>query len=211
MINFSIFNIPVRVLPWFWVTLVLIGSRGHMDSRQDILEILLFLIAGFLSILIHELGHGLTARHFGNQVHIVLQAFGGYAAYTGPPMTRPRSFAITAAGPAVQIVFGLLIFLIMWLLPQQSRSAEYFMFILGAISVFWAVINLVPILPLDGGRLVEALLGPARIKTTLWVSVISAAVVCLLSFTIFWQPFVGIFVAFFGYQSFKAIQERSLP
>jgi len=209
MINFSIFNIPVQVFPWFWVTLVFVGGGLHADSRQAFLELLLFLIAGFISILIHELGHALTARAFGNRVHIVLQAFGGYAAYIGPPMTRPRSFMITAAGPAVQIVFGLAVFVAMMLLPETNHNAEYFLVTLAGISIFWAVINLLPILPLDGGRLVESILGPQRLKTTLWISVFAAGIVAFIALVKFHEPFAGIFAAFFGYQSYKALREMS--
>ncbi len=209
MISFSVFNIPVRVLPWFWVTMVLIGGGLYADSRQAILELLLFVIAGFISILIHELGHALTARRFGNQVHIVLQAFGGYAAYSGAPQTRPRSIMITAAGPAIQIVLGVAALVLAKNLPALNHNSSYFLFVLGAISLIWAILNLLPVLPLDGGRLVESALGPARRKLTLWISGLTGAGVALLAFLQFGQPFVAIFMGMFAYQSFKALREPS--
>lgn len=208
MINFSIFKIPVQVQVWFWVTLAFIGGAFKADSRQAFMELLLFMIAGFISILVHEFGHALTARSFGNRVHIVLQAFGGYASYSGPPMSRKRSFIITFAGPAVQIILGMGVFLLIMLLPKLNSNGETFLFYLAAISMVWAIFNLLPILPLDGGRLVESLLGPNRIKTTLWISVITAASVALVA-ALFKDYFVAIFVALFGFQSYKALQEQS--
>ncbi len=98
MFRFMIFNIPVTVQPWFWLTLAFISGRLFADSTQDIIFLLLFLVAGFISILVHELGHTLTAKHFAQRVEIVLQAFGGYAAYSGTRLSRKQSFMITAAG-----------------------------------------------------------------------------------------------------------------
>ncbi len=209
MISFSVFNIPVRVLPWFWVTLVLIGGGLYADSRQAILELLLFVIAGFVSILVHELGHALAAKRFGNQVHIVLQAFGGYAAYSGAPQTRPRSLMITAAGPAIQIVLGIGALVLAKTLPSLNQNSFYFLYMLGAISLIWAILNLLPVLPLDGGRLVESALGPARRNLALWISCLTGAGVAVLSFFYFGQWFVAIFMGMFAYQSFKALREPS--
>lgn len=184
------------------------------------MRLLLFLIAGFISILVHELGHALTAKHFGKRVEIVLQAFGGYAAYSGgAPLSRKRAFMVTAAGPGIQILLGIVAFL--FVLPQVFQDGfnlgryyslphgVYFWMVLGMISIVWAVLNLLPILPLDGGRLVESLLGPARQKATLLVSFVSATIICILCFTLFFQPILGVFVGMFAYQSFRALQQPS--
>ncbi len=209
MIRFMIFNIPVRIEPWFWLTLAFISGQLFADSMQDILFLLLFLVAGFISILVHELGHGLTAKHFGKRVEIVLQAFGGYAAYSGAgPLSRTQSFLITAAGPGIQIVLGLLALVIVWMAPGMNVNTQYFIEVLAGISLIWAVLNLLPILPMDGGRLVETVLGPERRKTTLLISCISGASVCILALTMR-QPILAIFVGMFAFQSFKALQEPS--
>lgn len=224
MITFSLFNIPIRVLPWFWLTMALLSGQLFINSKEDLLLLLLFLIAGFISILVHELGHALTAKHFGKRVEIVLQAFGGYAAYSGgAPLSRPKTFLITAAGPAVQIILGIAVLVLLSLQASekgislvelmgkwgQSSPAVYFWVTLAWISFIWAILNLLPILPLDGGRLVESALGPGRRKVTLIISMVTGAVVCILSFTKFHQPFLGVFVGMFAYQSFKALQQPS--
>lgn len=210
MINFSIFNIPVRVQPWFWITLALIGGALGADSKQALFNILLFLIAGFISILVHELGHALTAKHFGKRVEIVLQAFGGYAAYSGgAPLSRPKTFMITAAGPAIQIVLGLAVLAFARSFDAMSPQALYFMRILYFISFFWAILNLLPVLPLDGGRLMETLLGPHRIRLTLQISIAAAIAVALLALTFTGSILLPIFMAFMGYESYKALKQMS--
>ena len=72
MFSFRIFNIPVRVEPWFWVTLALIGGALRANTKEALIAVLFFLLAGFISILVHELGHALTARFFRHRVEIVL-------------------------------------------------------------------------------------------------------------------------------------------
>ena len=209
MIRFNIFNIPVTVQPWFWLTLAFLSGNLFVDNSQDILYLLLFLVAGFISILVHELGHALTARHFGKRVEIVLQAFGGYAAYSGPGhLSRKQSFLITAAGPAIQIVLGLAAWAIVRNGPAMNQNMHYFVVVLAAISLIWAVFNLLPILPMDGGRLLETTLGPRNMKTTLLVSCVTGALVCIAGFAMK-QPFVGVFVGMLAYQSFKQLKEPS--
>lgn len=211
MISFSLFNIPVRVLPWFWITLALIGGVLGADTKQALFEILLFLIAGFISILVHELGHALTAKHFGKQVEIVLQAFGGYAAYSGgAPLSRPKTFLITAAGPAIQIALGFVVLLFANQFDELSPQATYFIRILYVISFFWAILNLIPVLPLDGGRIMETLLGPQRIRLTLMISMGVAVAIGVLSLVFLpGSILLPIFMGLMAYESYKALKETS--
>jgi len=211
MISFSLFNIPVRVQPWFWITLALVSGRLFFDSKEDLLLLLLFLIAGFISILVHELGHALTAKHFGKQVEIVLQAFGGYAAYSGgAPLSRTKSFLITAAGPAIQIVLGLVVLLFARQFDEMSPQAMGFLRVLYGISFFWAIFNLVPVLPMDGGRIMETLLGPQRIRLTLQISMAVAIGIGLLSFMLFpGSILIPIFMGMMAYESYKALKQIS--
>lgn len=208
MVRFSIFNIPVRVHPFFWVTLAIIGGALGANSPQDILRVAFFLLAGFVSIMVHELGHALTARKFGAHSEIVLEAFGGYAAYSGVRLTRPQSFLITAAGPAVQILLGLAVLLLLRQVPGLSHNAEHFLRILVWISVVWAVLNLLPVLPLDGGQLLSVVLGPQRMRTTLWISLIVAVTIGLLLFSLTGSILFPIFMAMFAWQAWQALRQQ---
>jgi len=210
MLQFNIFGIPVTVQPFFWITLAILGAGGFRggDTRMALLYMALFVIAGFISILVHELGHALTARKFGARCHIVLEAFGGYAAYAGVQMSRLQSFLITAAGPLFQIIFGCLVYVIAMQLPPVQPAADYFIDRLILISWIWAAFNLLPILPLDGGRLLEATLGPQRLKITLWVTIITAVSVGLLAFTTTRSIIAPIFLGMFAWQAWKALQEN---
>jgi len=209
MIRFSLFGIPITVQPFFWLTLVILGGANGADTRAQILGIGLFVIAGFISILVHELGHALTARRFGAQTHIALIAFGGYAAYSGVQMTRRQSFLITAAGPAIQIALGFAVLLLARALPNLSLYGDHFLGTLIWISFAWAILNLLPVLPLDGGRMLESILGPKRIKITLWVTIITAIIAGLAIHEKTGSWVFPIFLGMFAWQAFQQLKEEN--
>ena len=207
MLRFTIFGIPVEVQPFFWITLVIIGGVDGSDA-EGMFRILLFVLAGFISILTHELGHALTARKFGAHSEITLQAFGGYAAYSGVRMTRLQSFLTTAAGPGIQILLGLGVwFLIPYTLPGITYNAWYFLKKLMGISLVWAVLNLLPILPLDGGQMLNAVLGPQRIRITLWVTIIVSVLTGVIWFEMRHDLLFSLFLSIFAWKAWQALQQ----
>lgn len=207
MIRFTLFGIPVVVQPFFWISLLILGGTTGADTSTEVFQILLFVLAGFVSILIHELGHALTAKAYGANTAITLEAFGGYAAYSGVLMSRMKSFLITAAGPAIQITLGIGVLLLLRFLPQMSENGEYFLHTLMIISFFWAILNLLPVLPLDGGQMLNAILGPARIKITLWVTIIVAVGIGITMFVKLQSFIFPIFLGMFAWQAFQALKE----
>lgn len=209
MLRFSLFGIPVQVQPWFWLTMVLIGGGSMANDRESLLRLVLFMLAGFISILVHELGHALTGQAFGARSAITLQAFGGYAEFRGAAFTRPRHFLVTAAGPGVQVLLGLAVMLLIPDVFNLTSRAGYFWGQLAGISLFWAALNLLPVLPLDGGQMLNALLGPARIRLTLWISIFTAVGAAWLGYKWF-DPFLfPIFMGMFAFRSWQAL--RALP
>lgn len=207
MIRFRLFGIPVQVQPFFWITLALLGGALHARSPESFLKLGLFLIAGFISILVHELGHALTARSFGAWSEITLQAFGGYATCSGKVLSRPKSFLVTAAGPAIQIALGLGLWFSGLLDRSPNENTDYFIATLMWISLFWAAINLLPILPLDGGRMLDAILGPRRIRITLWITILTCAAMILVVLDLTRDPLPAIFLAMFGWQAIQTLRQ----
>ncbi|HVJ46076.1 MAG TPA: site-2 protease family protein [Luteolibacter sp.] len=210
MIHFSLFGIPVAIQPFFWVTLAIIGNPWA-DTPNAFLHLGLFILAGFISILVHELGHALTIKSYRVPTSITLQAFGGYASYPAGSLTRPQSFLVTAAGPALQLVLGLAAHVAIHRFPPDN-GIQPFLHDLRWVSVAWAVLNLLPILPLDGGQLVNSILGPARIRITLWVTVITAGGLAAGSILLSlknnsFSILLPLFFGMFAYQAFQALRE----
>lgn len=207
MIHFSIFGIPVAVQPFFWVTMALLGNAINANTPEALLKLALFMLAGFISIMVHELGHALTIKHYKLPTSITLQAFGGYATYPPGRLTRPQNFLVTAGGPAAQLVLALIAHVLLHYLPF-NQGIFSFLDSLRWVSVAWAVINLFPVLPLDGGQLVNAVLGPARIRITLWITIITAVAVVLLALNLHpRQIFLAIFFGMFAFQAGQALRE----
>src|SRR5262245_36001714 len=98
---FSLFGIPVRVIPWFWLAGVLLGFDWVRDPDQGPLLLLIWLGVMFLSILVHELGHACFAALFGYPPSILLYQFGGVTLFQPTHgYSTAKAILITAAGPA---------------------------------------------------------------------------------------------------------------
>ena len=208
MIRFSLFGIPVEVQPWFWITLALLGGGIEANTKEEILRLLLFLLAGFISVLVHEMGHALTGRAFGARAEVSLHGFGGVARFSGGWFSRKRDFLVTAAGPGAQLLLALAIWLAIPDLTHLRSVAGYFWNELFAISVFWAVLNLLPVFPLDGGQMLRAVLGPARERITLWISIVVAIAVAVLMLKFTGSFLFPIFLGLFAYQAWQRLQSR---
>ena len=210
MIRFSLFGIPIQIQPWFWISLAILGGGESANSKDGIVRLILFLLAGLISILVHELGHALTGRAFGARSQITLQAFGGFAAFAGARFTRPQHFLVTAAGPVAQLLLAALTFLAIPDLFLLTSVAGHFWKVLTGLSIVWALLNLLPVLPLDGGQMLNALLGPARLRLTLWITILSATTAALLVYqsqrfhhSIIFPVFLGLF----AWQAWQALKQ----
>ena len=206
MIRFSLFGIPVEIQPFFWVTLAIIGGALGASSPVAILYVSLFVLAGAISVLVHELGHALTIRAFGAPSQIVLYAFGGYAAYPAGIFDRRRQFLISAAGPALQILLGALALCVRLFVNLPTDPSKVFFEALAGISIFWAVLNLVPVIPPDGGQMMAAILGNQRRSTALRISIAAALGCGLLAYVLFHTWLFPIFLGMFAYRNFQELR-----
>lgn len=209
MIRFAIFGIPVEIQPWFWVIMALLGSSFGQDlgTSNQALAVALFVIAGSISILVHELGHALVGRAFRARPYIVLHGFGGYAAFPGSHFSRWQSFFVTAAGPGVQLLLGIGVFVLRLFLHDLSDAFSSFIEDLFIVSIFWALLNLIPVYPLDGGQMLAAALGPQRRRLMLQISI----GVAVAGAIVLWRTYPGvmmpIFLLFFAWQNYQELRQ----
>lgn len=206
MLRFTLLGFPIIIHWVFWVTLALLGGVLRATNKpEDMQRVVVWVLAGALSILIHELGHALTMRKFGGrQVHIVLHSFGGYAT-CDRLFNLFKNILVSGAGPFYQVVAGLLMWATLSFIERPPMLVEYFMGSFVKVSIFWAILNLLPIFPLDGGHILKAILGPSRLKLTLTISLICAVgfgVLALLN----GPPFIGIFFGFIAFNNWKQLR-----
>ena len=152
-LRFPLLGIPVRVSPWFWAMAAVLGWPL---LQAGLPMLLLFMVAAFVSILVHEFGHALTARSCGYEPRVLLYQFGGLALYApSHGFTLWRSIRIVAAGPTAGLVLGGIAYGLRRMVLRNGGPAELYDFlsILVMINIYWSLLNLLPVLPLDGGQI----------------------------------------------------------
>ena len=156
MLRFSMFRIPITVRVSFLAVAALLG----FIATRDPVFIAAWVVIVFISILIHEFGHAFTARSLGAEVAIELNGVGGLTRWSVPAENfGPGKRALVAfAGSAVGVVFGSLIWLAASQFGPYSGLTAFVLSNLVFVNVFWGLLNWLPIRPLDGGHLLEALL-----------------------------------------------------
>jgi Zn-dependent protease len=195
-------KIPLTIHPFFWVFSALIG---WLNSNGSLPIAALWVLVIFYSVLIHEWGHALTAVAFRQKAAIQLVAMGGLTTFQGPPLAFWKQFLITLNGP----LFGFGLYLIAtFVLHTWTLSPVFYDLVLMTqmANLFWTIVNLLPVLPLDGGQLLrivlEANFGLKGLRASMLLGAIFAS---LLSFYFFigQNLFIGAFFFLFAFQSFE--------
>lgn len=235
-LRFSIAGIPVRVHPLFWLIALLLGSNGGL------LQIVLWVFVVFVSILIHELGHALAFRGYGLRSQILLHFSGGLtipeatpwgSGYASVAIGPVQQILISLAGPGagfllagliivgVQLfggsvsanyLFGLLPLPTSAALPFGGLAMSMFLTMMLWVNVFWGLINLLPVFPLDGGHVARNILllydpvGGAR--KSLWLSVIAGGLMAVAGFALFRSMYTALLFGLLAFQSYQALQSR---
>jgi stage IV sporulation protein FB len=207
-LDFRIADIPVRVHWTFWLVAVIMGIQGGGP-----IFLLMWVLAVFISILVHELGHALTAKAMapGARQWIVLYSFGGLAMSTAK-LKRPQRILQIAAGPLAGLLLGVVCFVITVVLKETTAISSPLTAFLSSmlfINFIWSIFNLVPVLPLDGGHIARELLcyldeRKAESRAQL-ISMITAGLVAVLAF-VMRQPFAGVLMIFLAISSYQAWQ-----
>ncbi len=203
----TIGKIPVRIHPLF---LGLIFAIGWMSSQSLQLTIVWAAVIT-LSVLVHELGHALTALKFEQRVMIELFGLGGVTYRKGPPLKAWKNFVIVMNGPLA----GFSLFILAYLLrkslgDQPSNLFLYALDVTMMVNLFWTLINLLPVYPLDGGHLfrivMEGVFGFKGVKAALFMSTLFGLSLGIFFFYInFW--IAGALFLMFTFESFQGFKK----
>jgi Zn-dependent protease/CBS domain-containing protein len=117
----------------------------------------------FVGVVLHELGHSLVAIRFGFPIDsITLWLFGGIARLSEMPEDWRQELQIAVAGPIVSIVIGVGCYAAFLLVPPRFGPARFVIGYLAVLNVVLAAFNMLPGFPMDGGRVLRALLARTR-------------------------------------------------
>lgn len=235
-LRFSLAGIPIRVHPLFWLMAILLGGLSG-----DLVLIAIWIVAVFISILVHELGHAIAMRVFSQPSRIVLHIMGGLTIPEASPWIGRR--AIVSQGPTQEIVISLAgpgagyllaglvlaavtladgtvymtaLFGILPLpeafLPTGGQILNDFVRAMLRINIFWGFVNLMPVLPLDGGNVARHIL--VRIdpldglRKSLWLSVIAGAIAAVAGGILFKSFYIAFLFGALAFESYQQISGR---
>lgn len=208
---FRLFGIQVCLhWSWFVVVALLVQIRVNHTEGLSVIEAFLQFITLFGIVLMHEFGHALACRSVGGEAHtIVLWPLGGVAFVKPPPRPGPVLWSI-AAGPLVNVfLVPVTLCISIWFDgswdPLDSTWAMLFWMNLGLL-----IFNMLPIYPLDGGQILQALLwfvvGRATsLRISAWIGLIAAGGIAVMALSL-QQVWLFIMTLFIGWQAWKGLR-----
>ena len=226
-LHFSLLKIPVRVHPMFWVMGAILGASGSGD--RELRPIFIWVLAVFVSVLVHEMGHALAIRALGVRPWITLYGMGGLTSHSGGRFRPAMQILVSLAGPVAGFVLAAIVValvkvsgheivfyfgwpgLVGWLLLGFSNPAvEELCHDMLFVNIWWGILNLLPILPLDGGHITNEVLNICHprgaLQISLWVSLIVATAMAATGLT---PPLDWFRVLLFGSLALSSFQMLS--
>lgn len=236
--NFKLLDFPVRISPWFWLAAILLGQGASGGNPQRLLvwiaavfvSILIHELGHAFAFRHYGTSSQIVLYHFGG---LAIPASSGAAWGQSNRTHDPRHhLIISAAGPGIQILSAVALYLLFNLGGYQVNTSffpfweqsdpsldvkeisnnfvRWFVFYYMYISIFWGLLNLLPVYPLDGGQISRDLFmlfgGRNALPHSLMFSTFVAAGVALYSFMVLHQMYLSIMFAFLGHSSYQALQ-----
>ncbi len=224
---FTAFGIDVFVSLWYLLLMAffIMPMGSGMPGAAAVVQGVVFAVAVTISLLVHEYGHGFVSQSYDLSPSIMLHAFGGFCSHQ-PAATDAKDAKILLAGPGAGLAFAGLAVGAQYFLTPLVPSTLFGLFVQNLIwiNVVWSLVNLLlPIWPLDGGKLFHLLLRrystetrarDTTLKISLGTIVIAAAAGLALLHSVL---FIGLLAFFLGMENVRLLQsgrplvERSAP
>jgi len=214
---------------FFLIAWIVFSELKRGGNTESVLFNIALVLAVFACVVLHELGHALTAKRFGiDTKKITLLPIGGMAKLERIPESPKQEFLITLAGPLVNVIIAILLYYIVSVDEFKvlnfseafeilmSFSFQNFLFFLFIVNVGLVVFNFIPAFPMDGGRILRALLAMkmSRVKATQIASSIGQFIAILfLLIGLLYNPFliiIALFIFFGAYGENQIVQHLAL-
>jgi Zn-dependent protease len=202
---------------------IIFSNLYRGSDTQEIIWSVLFILALFICITLHELGHALTAKRYRIQtMDITLLPIGGVARLEKIPEKPGQELLVALAGPAVNLLITVLLFIFFRLtkLPTDFSvitqvTADNFLLSLAFVNLWLALFNLVPAFPMDGGRVLRALLSfriNRTLATRIAASIGQALAIAFVFVGFFGNPFlifIGLFIFLGAVSEYEQVKTDS--
>jgi len=209
MLRFRLGSIPVEVHYSHFLVAAMLGSnlaRG-VSPAEAFARLAVWIAVVFVSVLTHELGHALVSRAYGYRPRIQLVWTGGLTQPNAPgPIPWHRDILLTLSGP----VFGLGLFAValgLSAIVRPTGAAQEALSDLVVVNFTWSLLNLLPIVPLDGGRIVQvALMRAFRRRGFLFAQLITVATAVVIG-AYLWGRGQQLFLLYLAFFALRAVQQ----
>lgn len=230
-IHFSVFDIPVRIHPLFWLVTGLFGllQLSAFPPERAPVVLALWLAAVLISLVVHELGHAFAAKAYGWPPRVTIYGMGGLASYHPRAQSHTSKILIALAGPGLEFVLGFAVLGICGLAgyhvvipaiglgfghgPELGGNLGLFVSYLLLISFFWGLINLAPVQPLDGGTVTLSLLQQAKVRDALRISlqigIVAAIALAAMGVIVYKSTLLAFLFGYLAYNNFQMLQQHS--
>ncbi|WP_068470059.1 site-2 protease family protein [Candidatus Protochlamydia phocaeensis] len=197
-------KIPIRIFPFFWFLIIMIGWLNTVS----LMGTAIWSIVIFISVLFHEYGHALTALAFGQKTEINLVGLGGLTKRHGASLAKWKEFLVVLNGPIAGFILFILSYKLFGILPKDRFPlVKYALEVSINVNLFWTIVNLLPVLPLDGGHLMRILLegafGFRGLKLAFLASIILATFFALYFFFL-QQLLIGALFLMMAFESYRS-------
>jgi Zn-dependent protease len=205
-LSFSLFGIPIRIDPSFFVIAVLWGLGERRLSL-----IISWVVVVTLSVLAHELGHAISFKIFDRRPNIVLQWMGGLT-YAPGGLTPARQLIVSLAGPLTGLLLiGLPAFVVARGTLNDASTWDVVLSQVVWVNIVWSAFNLLPVLPLDGGQVCASALHfvvkDRAVRIAHIISIVVAVAGGLYAITNANFIFIAIFAGFLAYWNFSQLSK----
>jgi Zn-dependent protease len=215
-----LFRINVFLHWTFWLLPLWVMLNQHEGSMLPLWMNMVLIAALFVCIVMHEFGHALTARHFGIRTRsITLSPLGGIAQLERMSHEPWEEFWIAIAGPmvnvAIAMVLGVFLLLGVNLDPNLMETTPgMFVGWLLVMNIVMVVFNMIPAFPMDGGRVLRAILSGSMgllegTRIAVIVGTVFAVLIGLVGVFFFqnpWMVLIAAFVIWSGFRELRALE-----
>lgn len=207
MLSFRLFGFPVHIQWMFWLLCLFLGMNFlQQDGPKGLGRFLIMTAVVLGSIIWHELGHAWARKRSGAPFsEITLHGMGGLCSGPGR-FTRGESIFIAAAGPAASLILGALTYLLVFTPGIRDEWTAFFVGQMLWVNVGWAIMNLLPILPLDGGHIFAGIVGPKGASMVPKVGFVLALIVAIAGLVFLNSLFTAILFGMLAYSNWQMMQ-----
>lgn len=208
--RFALGGFPIEIHWSFFLVAALLGRS------RDLYVLLTWVGVVFVSVLLHEMGHAFVGRRYGMHPEILLYGMGGLTSWrTGRRLTRAQSILVSVAGPAAGLLLGAIVWGITMIdMPDLNPLGRMTLRSLLWVNIMWSLLNLLPILPLDGGNVMRSAVhifkGGVDERLPLQISIAFAAAAAAAAL-MYGMTFAAIFAGYLAFSNYQTLRGIPMP